>query len=140
MDQTGRWQHSLQTPSPLLFFAISYRELLSLPFWQLSCTSPTLFPTFTNKNAASNLVYICSRCQGLQEHLCLSSAHLVQLCRTSLHHLYFFQISASFLLKLNCAKSLVHQYKHSHINHQYFYSVASLAGPWWYSNKHPSNK
>lgn len=54
--------------------------------------------------------------------------------------LYFFQISSSFLSKLNCAKSLVQQCKHSHIHHQYFYSVASLAGSWQYSNKHPSNK
>lgn len=54
--------------------------------------------------------------------------------------LYFFQISASLHSKLNCAKSLVQQYKHGHINHQYFYSVASLAGSWQYSNKHPSNK
>lgn len=57
--------------------------------------------------------------------------------------LYFSEISSSFLSKLNCAKSLVQQYKHGHINHQYFYSVASLAGSWQYSNKHnkhPSNK
>lgn len=70
-DQTGRWQHSLQTPSPALFFTTNYWDLLSLQFWKLSCTCPTLFPTFSNKNAASNLVYICSRCRGLQELLCL---------------------------------------------------------------------
>lgn len=35
---------------------------------------------------------------------------------------------------------MVLQHRHTHINQQYFYSAASLAGFSQYSNKHPSNK
>lgn len=104
-DQRGRRQHSLQIPSPVLLFTISYWELWSLPPRQLPHTCPTLFPTFKDKHAANNLVYIRSKHRGLQEHLCLPALpSWYSYAEPSYTSLYFFQISVPFLSKLICGK------------------------------------